>query len=156
MKAMRATISKKKRIMSDMSTQAMAAFAKKPIKGAGLTAPGVVILQTLFLLMIETFEYAVGKIGTITGLALIAATAAGIYLGRKGTEFVNAVNPPLAFLFATILVLCTVGGAGLHLARLGLNIITSLAAVAPYLAISAAISWGNYLYSVKRARSREA
>ena len=136
-----------------MSTQAMAALAKKPIKGAGLTAPGVVILQTLFILIIETFEYAVGKIGTITGIALILATAGGIYLGRKGTDFVNAVNPPLAFLFSTILVLCTVGGAGLHVARLGLNIITSLAAVAPYLAISAIAAWGNYLYKARRGRA---
>jgi hypothetical protein len=139
--------------MSDMSTQAMATFAKKPIKGAGLTAPGVVILQTIFILIVETLEYAIGKIGTLTGLALLIASAAGIYLGRRGTDFVNAVNPPLAFLFSTLVVLCTLGGVGLHVARLGLDLITALAAVAPYLVIGAIGSWGNYLY---KARSKKA
>ena len=56
----------------------------KPIKGPGLTAPGIVILQTIFVLLIETFEYAIGKIGTITGLALLISIGGGIYLGRKG------------------------------------------------------------------------
>jgi hypothetical protein len=121
----------------------------KPIKGPGLTAPGIVILQTIFVLLIETFEYAIGKIGTITGLALLIAIGGGIYLGRKGTEYVNAVNPPLAFLFSTILILCTLGGVGLHPARLGLDLITTLAAVAPYLLVGAAISWGYYFIKVR-------
>ena len=127
----------------------------KPIKGPGLTAPGIVILQTIFVLLIETFEYAIGKIGTITGLALLISIGGGIYLGRKGTEYVNAVNPPLAFLFSTVLILCTLGGVGLHLARLGLDLITTLAAVAPYLLIGAAISWGNYFIKLRSLRSRE-
>jgi len=127
----------------------------KPIKGPGLTAPGIVILQTIFILLIETFEYAIGKIGTITGLALLISIGGGIYLGRKGTEYVNAVNPPLAFLFATILILCTLGGVGVHIARLGLDLITTLAAVAPYLLIGAVISWGNYFLKLRSLRSRE-
>jgi hypothetical protein len=127
----------------------------KPIKGPGLTAPGIVILQTIFILLIETFEYAIGKIGTITGLALLISIGGGIYLGRKGTEYVNAVNPPLAFLFATILILCTLGGVGVHIARLGLDLITTLAALAPYLLIGAVISWGNYLIKLRSLRSRE-
>ena len=126
----------------------------KPIKGPGLTAPGIVILQTIFILLIETFEYAIGKIGAITGLALLISIGGGIYLGRKGTEYVNAVNPPLAFLFSTILVLCTLGGVGLHPARLGLDLITTLAAVAPYLLIGAAISWGYYLMKVRSIPAR--
>jgi uncharacterized protein YneF (UPF0154 family) len=126
----------------------------KPIKGPGLTAPGIVILQTIFILLIETFEYAIGKIGAITGLALLIAICGGIYLGRKGSEYVNAVNPPLAFLFSTILVLCTLGGVGLHPARLGLDLITTLAAVAPYLLIGAAISWGYYLMKVRSIPAR--
>ena len=121
----------------------------KPIKGPGLTAPGIVILQTIFVLLIETFEYAIGKIGTITGLALLISIGGGIYLGRKGTEYVNAVNPPLALLFSTILILCTLGGVGLHPARLGLDLITTLAAVAPYLVVGAAISWGYYFIKVR-------
>jgi hypothetical protein len=126
----------------------------KPIKGPGLTAPGIVILQTIFVLLIETFEYAISKIGTITGLALLISIGGGIYLGRKGTEYVNAVNPPLAFLFSTILILCTLGGVGLHPARLGLDLITTLAAVAPYLLLGAAISWGYYFMKARSISAR--
>lgn len=122
----------------------------KPIKGPGLTAPGIVILQSLFILILETFEYAIGKIGSITGIGILLSIAGGIYLGRKGTAFVNAVNPPLALLFSTIVVLCTLGGVGLHVARLGLDLVTTLAAVAPYLAIGAIASWGYYFYLSRR------
>ena len=122
-----------------------------PIKGPGLTVPGIVILQGLFILLAETLEYAIGKIGAITGIALLLAIAGGIYLGRPGSEFATAVNPPLAFLFSTILVLCTLGGVGLHLARLGLDLVTSLAAVAPYLAIGAVGSWGYYIYRSRQS-----
>jgi hypothetical protein len=113
--------------------------------------PGIVILQGLFILLAETLEYAIGKIGAITGIALLLAIAGGIYLGRSGSEFATAVNPPLAFLFSTILVLCTLGGVGLHLARLGLDLVTSLAAVAPYLAIGAIGSWGYYIYRSRQS-----
>lgn len=122
----------------------------KPIKGPGLTTPGIVILQTLLILILETFEYAITKIGVITGIGILLSIAGGIYLGRTGTAFANAVNPPLAFLFSTILVLCTLGGVGLHLARLGLDLVTSLAAVAPYLAIGAIASWGYYFYLLRK------
>jgi len=122
-----------------------------PIKGPGLTVPGIVILQGLLILLAETLEYAIGKIGAVTGIALLLAIAGGIYLGRSGSEFATAVNPPLAFLFSTILVLCTLGGVGLHLARLGLDLVTSLAAVAPYLAIGAIGSWGYYIYRSRKS-----
>ena len=136
------------------TSKAAAALSKKPIKGAGLTAPGIIILQTLFILIAESFEYAIGKIGTITGLALLIAIAGGIYLGRRGTAFVSAVNPPLAALFSTIIVLCTIGGVGLHLARLGLDLVTALAALAPYLVIGAIGSWGNYFYQARNASTK--
>ncbi len=127
---------------------------KKPISGPGLTGPGVIVLQALFILIIETFEYAVGKIGPITGVALLLAIAGGIYLGRKGTEFVTAVNPPLALFGATIIVLCSLGGVGLHIARLGLDLVTILAALAPYLVIGSLISWGNYVMKTRAAKPR--
>ena len=141
--------------ISDNSTEAVLASKsmKRPIQGPGLTAPGIVILQSLFILLIETAEYAIGKIGTITGVAIVAAVAGGIYLGRAGPECVIAVTAPLAALFSTILVLCTLGGVGLHLARLGLDLVTSLAALAPYLAISAIVGWAHYLYRLRFTRS---
>ena len=137
--------------MSSVNFPVTAKRPAKPIKGPGLTVPGIVILQGLLILIAETLEYAIGKIGAITGIALLLAIAGGIYLGRSGSEFATAVNPPLAFLFSTILVLCTLGGVGLHLARLGLDLVTSLAAVAPYLAIGAVGSWGYYIYRSRQS-----
>jgi hypothetical protein len=138
-----------------MQSKLTARIPAKPLKGPGLTAPGVVILQALFILIAETAEYAIGKIGTVTGIAILIATAGGAYLGRTGTSFANAVNPPLATLFSTIIVLCTLGGVGLHVARLGLDLVTSLAALAPYLALSAIASWGYYLYLARKKRGEE-
>jgi len=138
--------------MSSVNIPVTAKRPAKPIKGPGLTVPGIVILQGLLILVAETLEYAIGKIGAITGIALLLAIGGGIYLGRKGSEFANAVNPPLAFLFSTILVLCTLGGVGLHVARLGLDLVTALAGVAPYLLIGALLSWGYYIYATRRAK----
>ena len=138
--------------MSSVNFPVTAKRPAKPIKGPGLTVPGIVILQALLILIAETLEYAIGKIGAITGIALLLAIGGGIYLGRKGSEFANAVNPPLAFLFSTILILCTLGGVGLHVARLGLDLVTALAGVAPYLAIGALVSWGYYIYAMRRAK----
>lgn len=138
--------------MSSVNIPVTAKRPAKPIKGPGLTVPGIVILQGLLILIAETLEYAIGKIGAITGIALLLAIGGGIYLGRKGSEFANAVNPPLAFLFSTILVLCTLGGVGLHLARLGLDLVTALAGVAPYLLIGALLSWGYYIYAMRKAK----
>ena len=64
----------------------------KPIKGAGLTNAGVVILQFLLILLAETIEYQFGKVGIITGIALIIAVAGGFYLGRPGTTFAIAAH----------------------------------------------------------------
>ena len=118
--------------------------AKKVLSGPGLKAPGVVLLQFLLILLIESFEYNFTKIGTLTGIALLISTGGAIYLGRKGTEFVTAVNPPLAFMVATFINLSAFSGDGLHIARFGLAIITALAAVAPYLVLGSLIAWGFY------------
>jgi hypothetical protein len=45
------------------------------------------------------------------------------------------------------------GGVGLHIARLGLDLVTTLAALAPYLAIGALVSWGNYIVKSRAARA---
>ena len=118
----------------------------KPIQGRGLTNPGVVILQFLFILFIETCEYSFSQVGIITGVAILVALFGGLYLGREGTSFASVVNPPIAFFLSTIVLIGTVGGAGLHVARFGLDLVTSLGAGAPYLAISALIGWSYYFW----------
>ena len=118
----------------------------KPIKGAGLTNAGVVILQFLLIILFETIEYSVGKVGIITGLAIIVAVAGGFYLGRAGTSFATVVNPPIVFFFTSVVLIATVGGAGVHVAKFGLDLVTTLGGAAPYLVVATVIGWGWHLW----------
>ena len=121
----------------------------KPIKGAGLTVPGVVILQSLNIFIFEVLDILINKqIGItpaaaiITGLGLLLAYFIGFYLGRPGTSLATAVNPPIAFFLSTIIVLPLVGHTGLHISLFGTALIKSLAKMAPYLLIGSLFSWG--------------
>ena len=121
----------------------------KPIEGPGLTNPGIVVLQFLLILLTETIEYSFTKVGVATGIAILLSIFGGYYLGRPGTTFVIAVNPPIAFFISTILLIGTLGGAGLHLARFGLDFVTTFGAVAPYLIIGTGLGWVNHLWGAK-------
>ena len=123
----------------------------KPIKGAGLTNAGVVILQFLLILLAETNEYQFGKVGIITGIALIIAVAGGFYLGRPGTTFATVVNPPIVYFFITVVLISTVGGAGLHVTKFGLDLVTTLGGAAPYLAIATAAGWAWHFWVQRKA-----
>ena len=113
----------------------------KAIKGPGLKGAGIIVLQFLLIFIVESIEYAIGKVGTITGISLLLVSIAGLLLGRNGTSLTNAINPPLAFFFSTILIMSLFGGAGLHPTRIGLDLVTSMASTAPYLIVSALIGW---------------
>ena len=123
----------------------------KPIKGVGLTNAGVVILQFLLILLAETIEYEVGKVGIITGIALTIAVAGGFYLGRPGTTFTTVVNPPIAYFLITVVLISTVGGAGLHVTKFGLDLVTTLGGAAPYLAIATAAGWAWHFWVQRKA-----
>ncbi len=120
----------------------------KAIKGPGLKPAGIVVLQFLAIFFFESIEYAITKVGFFTGVIMIAVTIGGLILGRKGTALTNAINPPLAFFFSTIFIMSIFGGAGLHPTRIGLDLVTSMASVAPFLIISALIGWVGY--AIKR------
>ena len=126
----------------------------KPIKGAGLTNAGVVVLQFLLILLFETIEYSVGKVGIITGLAIVVASVGGFYLGRPGTSFATVVNPPIAFFITTIILISTIGGAGLHVAKFGLDLVQTLGGAAPYLVLVTAAGWAWHWW-VNRKSSTE-
>lgn len=143
-----------KRIMSDMTADLRT--LPKPIKGAGLTNAGVVVLQFLVILLLETVEYQVGKVGIITGLSLFIAVAGGFYLGRPGTTFATVVNPPIAFFIASILIIATIGGAGLHLTKFGLDLVRTLGGAAPYLAIASIAGWSGHIWLARKAKSEVA
>jgi len=113
----------------------------KAIKGPGLKAPGVVILQFLLIFVFEAIEYSVTKVGLFTGLALLVSWAGGAILGRKGTSYVNAINPPIAFLISTLFIYSTIGGAGIKVTKIGLDLVNALSGVAPYLIIGSIIAW---------------
>lgn len=123
---------------------------KKPIPGPGLKAPGIVILQFLLIFIIEAAEYAIFKVGLWTGFAILVSYAGGIYLGRKGTSLSNAVNPPIAFVFSTLFILATIGGAGFHPGKIGLEFISALSGVAPYMIFGAVFAWIAHFAISKR------
>ncbi len=140
--------------MSTMTTKAIA-LPKKPLTGPGLTVPGVVILQFLIIFLFEAFEFAFTKVGLFTGIAILISIGGGLYLGRTGTSLAIAVNPPLAFFFSTILLMVTIGGVGLHVTKIGLDLVTSLSGVAPYLITGAVIAWiAHFTLAVRNRPSR--
>lgn len=121
-----------------------------PIKGPGLKAPGVVLLQFLLILFFETFEYSLTKVGVFTGIAIVVAFAGGLILGRTGTSFAAVVTPPLAFLVATLILIATIGGGGFSISHLGLDLVSTLGAVAPFMVTAAVVSWGYYFLAGRK------
>jgi hypothetical protein len=122
-----------------------------PIKGAGLTKPGVVILQFLlitFVAMIEIFFRS--NVGFLTGLAIWGCYYGGLLYGRAGTTYVAVVNPPIAFGLAVTFLLPTVGGFSFSLTRLGVDLVSGLASVAPFLLTGALFGWWSYFKESRR------
>jgi len=130
---------------------------KSPIKGSGLTKPGVVILQFLFISLVALIEiFFRANVGFITGLSIWIAHYGALIYGRPGTAYVAAVNPPISFALATLTLLPTVGGFSLSLTRLGIDLVTGLASVAPFLITGALFGWFYYFKERKKLLSRSA
>jgi hypothetical protein len=114
----------------------------KPIKGPGLTKAGVAVLQFLVIFFFAAIELLFrSSYGIITGLALWIAFFGGIYLGRKGTAYVNAVAAPISLLISSIILMPTIGGGSLQPSKFLLDLVAGLAAIAFYLLSGAAIAW---------------
>ena len=135
-------------------SQTMDAVRSKAVKGPGLKVPGVVVLQFLLIFIFEILEYSFTKVGFFTGLAILISFLGGLYLGRPGTSFTNAVNPPIALLISTLIIMATVGGIGFSPSKVGLELITSLSSVAPWLIVGAVIAWAAH-FALARKYSRE-
>lgn len=124
---------------------------KNPIQGAGLTKPGIVILQFLWISTIALIEiFFRSNVGFLTGIALWVAYYAALIYGRSGTSYVAVVNPPIAFGIAAILLLPTVGGASLSISRLGVDLVSGLASIAPFLISGALFGWWHYFKERKK------
>ena len=131
-------------------SNSMDAVRSKAVKGPGLKVPGIVILQFLLIFIFEAFEYTFTKVGFFTGLAILVSFLGGLYLGRPGTSFTNAVNPPIAFLISTLLIMATIGGTGFSPGKIGLELITTLSSVAPWLITGAVISWAAHFALMRK------
>lgn len=121
------------------------------IQGRGLTSPGIVVLYILGLLLVQTLEnFISGQPGRITGIVLLALFFAAIKLGRSGTLFTAVVTPPLALtgtlLFATLL------SKGFGITSLLVAILSNLARLAPWLLLTAIVSW-SYFFIAERRRA---
>lgn len=113
-----------------------------PIKGPGLTKPGVVILQFLVIFVFEAIELIFrNSLGIITCLAIWIAFFGAIYLGRVGTAYVTAVAPPVSLLLASIILMPTVGGGSFAPTKLLIDLVVGLASVSFYLLSGAAVAW---------------
>ena len=118
---------------------------KVPIQGAGLTKPGVAILQFLFIFFIGFIETLFRHgFGLLTGLAIWVAYYGGLTLGRKGTTYVAVVAPPIALLLATIQIHPIFSGFSLSASKLGIDFLATLASVAPFLLTGTLYGWWYY------------
>lgn len=125
------------------------------IQGPGLKKQGVVVLQFLFIAFFVFIELSLRTgVGILTGLAICLATFGSIRFGRPGTAYVAAVTPPLAFVASTLVATVLLGG--FRAARVGVDLIASLASVAPFLMISALYAWFVYLNQKAKAKPSKA
>jgi len=119
------------------------------IQGRGLTSPGIVVLYFLGLLFIQTLEnFLSGQPGRLTGIFLLALFFAAIKLGRKGTLFTAVVTPPLAL--STTVLLSTLLSKGFSLTGLLVGILSNLARLAPWLLLTALVSWSYFFINERR------
>jgi hypothetical protein len=124
---------------------------KSALAGPGLKKQGVVVLQSFFIFIFVWLEMWIrGGAGILSGLILCLVTYGGVAYGRKGTRYVSAVTPPLAYAATTFIY--TIISDGLHPSRVGIDFIASLASVAPFLLISALYSW--FMFLNEKAKNR--
>jgi uncharacterized membrane protein len=122
----------------------MAKTLKKPtLPGPGLNKQGVAILQTFFIFIFASLEFWIRSgAGIVSGLVIALVSFGGVSYGRKGTRYVAAVTPPLAF--AATALFMTILSEGLSISRVGVDFIAALASVAPFLLIGAIYTWFSF------------
>ena len=139
----------------DKQSKKIAAPKLPQMTGPGLKKEGVVVLQSFFIFLFVFAEITIrGGAGFLSGLALLLVTYGGVAYGRKGTRYVSAVTPPLAY--AAVVLVSTVLRDGLKPSHVGVDVLASLAGVAPYLAISALYGWYMFLNEKAKARGPKA
>jgi hypothetical protein len=113
-----------------------------PIKGPGLTKPGVIVLQFLVIFLFQAVElFFRSSLGIITAIAIWIAFFGAIYLGRSGTLYVAAVSPPISLLITSFILMPTVGGGSFAPTKFLVDLVSGLASISFYLLSGAAITW---------------
>ncbi|MCX6437884.1 MAG: hypothetical protein NTZ06_04460 [Actinobacteria bacterium] len=124
---------------------------KQLIQGPGLKAPGIVVMQFLFIALFTLIELLFRSgVGIVTGIAICASLYGGLRFGRKGTTYVSVVTPPIAF--AISLFILTLIFDGFKPSRVGIDVIAGLASEAPFLIISALYGWFTYFNEKAKTR----
>jgi len=122
------------------------------ISGPGLKKQGVVVLQIFFIFISTFVELALrGGTGILTGIVIAVVTFGGIRFGRPGTRYVSVVTPPLVL--AALLTIYFLATDGFSISRLGIDILASLAAVGPWLLVSAVYGW--FMFLNEKAKQRK-
>lgn len=122
------------------------------VRKTGLTKPGVIVMQTLFIAIFTTFDLFVREdTGILTGAAICLATLGTIRFARAGTEYVSAATAPLAF--AAVALISLIAIDGFQPSKLSVDIVSTLASAAPYLLFSATFGWINFLRSRAKVKN---
>ena len=120
--------------------------------GPGLKKQGVVVLQIFFIALFTFAELTLRSgTGILTGLVIVVTTFGGIRFGRPGTRYVSVVTPPLVL--GAVVFIYFLLTDGLSIARLGIDILASLASVGPWLLVSAIYGW--FMFLNEKAKNRK-
>ena len=116
-----------------------------------LKKEGVATLQAFFIFFFASIEHLIRRdYGIVTGVIILAMFILGNRFGRDGVAYVAVVTPPLAF-GATALFWAFIS-YNIRIMKVGLELIGSLASVAPWLILGAIYGWYTFLH--QRAQKR--
>ena len=123
-----------------------------------LKKEGVATLQTFFIFIFASLEHLIRQsYGIVTGLIVLAVAVLGNRFGRAGVSYVAAVTPPLAF--GATALLWSLFAYNIHITKVAVDLIGSLASIAPWMILGAIYGWYNFFNQraknkVATARSR--
>lgn len=121
------------------------------MKRPSLTIPGIVILQSAWITLFIVINLLWSKsAGTLAGFAILTAFL-GTWVARPRAASWGATIPPLATLAALFFFLPIFGTSSFSL-RLAVDVLNSLAGLAPYLVLGAAAAWAFVVVQLRRVR----
>ena len=118
-----------------------------------LKKEGVATLQTFFIFIFASLEHLIRQsYGIVTGLIVFAVAVLGNRFGRAGVSYVAAVTPPLAF--GATALLWSLFAYNIHITKVAVDLIGSLASIAPWMILGAIYGW--YTFLNQRAKNKVA